>query len=137
MAAITLKIQRFNPSVDSKPHRESYTVDAEPSDRVLDLLNRINMTIPPNASCAPPAPEPAHPSGRTVASLGCKRWSRRTASSLIVGTEARPSAWPFSTTVSALGGAATRETVPTRAPGGMQVQDAIDQCKREIVLESE
>jgi succinate dehydrogenase / fumarate reductase iron-sulfur subunit len=38
---VTLKIQRFNPDVDTTPHWVTYQVDAEPSDRVLDLLNRI------------------------------------------------------------------------------------------------
>jgi succinate dehydrogenase iron-sulfur subunit len=41
VAAITLKIQHFNPPVDSKSHIERYTLDPEPSDRGLDLLNRI------------------------------------------------------------------------------------------------
>jgi len=38
---ITLKILRFNPETDSKPHYESYTVQAEPNDRVLDVLEQV------------------------------------------------------------------------------------------------
>jgi len=29
MAAVTLKIQRFDPPVDTRPHQESYTLDAD------------------------------------------------------------------------------------------------------------
>lgn len=39
--AVTLRIERFDPTADSKPHLETYEVDAEPTDRVLDLLNRV------------------------------------------------------------------------------------------------
>ncbi len=38
---VDLKILRFDPDRDPKPHWERYTVDAEPMDRVLDLLHRI------------------------------------------------------------------------------------------------
>ncbi|MBX6770949.1 MAG: succinate dehydrogenase iron-sulfur subunit [Chloroflexi bacterium] len=38
---VTLEIQRFNPEIDSAPHQQSFQVEADPSDRVLDLLNRI------------------------------------------------------------------------------------------------
>jgi len=38
---IKLQIERYNPDVDSGPHDEVYEVESEPSDRVLDLLNRI------------------------------------------------------------------------------------------------
>ena len=38
---VTLKIFRFNPEKDKKPHYETYKVDAEPTDRVLDLLEYI------------------------------------------------------------------------------------------------
>lgn len=34
-------ILRFNPEIDQKPHFETYTVPAEPTDRVLDLLEYI------------------------------------------------------------------------------------------------
>lgn len=36
-----LQIERYNPDVDAGPHDEVYDVESEPSDRVLDLLNRI------------------------------------------------------------------------------------------------
>jgi succinate dehydrogenase / fumarate reductase iron-sulfur subunit len=41
---VTLKIFRYNPEQDEKPHFESYTLDAEPTDRVLDLLEQIKGT---------------------------------------------------------------------------------------------
>ncbi|MCX7938653.1 MAG: succinate dehydrogenase iron-sulfur subunit [Thermoflexales bacterium] len=42
---VTLKIKRFNPEVDKKPHWESYTVDVEPTDRVLDALHEVKWSI--------------------------------------------------------------------------------------------
>jgi succinate dehydrogenase / fumarate reductase iron-sulfur subunit len=38
---VTLRIFRFNPEKDKKPHYEQYTMDAEPTDRVLDLLEYV------------------------------------------------------------------------------------------------
>ncbi|MEA3349195.1 MAG: succinate dehydrogenase iron-sulfur subunit [Chloroflexota bacterium] len=38
---ITLKIFRYNPEEDKKPHYDKFTVEGEPIDRVLDLLERI------------------------------------------------------------------------------------------------
>lgn len=38
---VTLRIFRFNPEKDKKPHYETYTLDAEPTDRVLDLLENV------------------------------------------------------------------------------------------------
>jgi succinate dehydrogenase / fumarate reductase iron-sulfur subunit len=35
------KIFRFDPEVDKEPYYRTYQVDAEPSDRILDCLNRI------------------------------------------------------------------------------------------------
>jgi succinate dehydrogenase / fumarate reductase iron-sulfur subunit len=37
----TLRIQRFDPEKDAAPHLETYSVSAEPSERILDCLNRI------------------------------------------------------------------------------------------------
>lgn len=37
----TLKIFRFNPETDTKPHYDTFTVMGEPEDRVLDLLEKI------------------------------------------------------------------------------------------------
>ena len=39
---VTLKIKRYNPERDLEPHWESYEVEAEPTDRVLDLLPLFN-----------------------------------------------------------------------------------------------
>jgi len=38
---VTLRIERFNPEVDSAPHDATYILEAAPTDRVLDLLNQI------------------------------------------------------------------------------------------------
>ena len=38
---IDLRILRFDPERDEKPHWERYSVSSEPMDRVLDLLHRI------------------------------------------------------------------------------------------------
>jgi succinate dehydrogenase / fumarate reductase iron-sulfur subunit len=38
---VQLKIRRFNPEVDKKPHWETYGVEVEPTDRVLDALNEV------------------------------------------------------------------------------------------------
>lgn len=53
---VTLRIRRFNPEVDLKPHFETYTVEAEKNDQVLDLLNQIKWfqdgTLAYRRSCA-------------------------------------------------------------------------------------
>jgi succinate dehydrogenase/fumarate reductase-like Fe-S protein len=41
---VNLKILRYNPEIDSKAHFETYTVEAEPTDRVLDALNEVKWT---------------------------------------------------------------------------------------------
>jgi succinate dehydrogenase / fumarate reductase iron-sulfur subunit len=38
---VTLRIRRFNPETDARPHMETYTLEADPNDQVLDLLNRV------------------------------------------------------------------------------------------------
>ncbi len=38
---ITLKLFRYNPEKDRKPHYETYQVEAQPTDRVLDLLEYV------------------------------------------------------------------------------------------------
>jgi succinate dehydrogenase / fumarate reductase iron-sulfur subunit len=53
---ITLKIKRFNPETDRKPHWESYEVEVEPTDRVLDALHEVKWyqdgTLALRRSCA-------------------------------------------------------------------------------------
>ena len=53
---VQLKIFRFNPEKDQKSHYKTYDVDAEPTDRVLDLLeyikNNIDGTLTFRRSCA-------------------------------------------------------------------------------------
>ena len=38
---VELRIHRFNPEVDERAHFETYTVEAEPHDQVLDVLNQV------------------------------------------------------------------------------------------------
>ncbi len=38
---VTLRVFRFNPETDVKPHYDTYSFEAEPTDRVLDLLEQI------------------------------------------------------------------------------------------------
>ena len=38
---VTLKIFRYNPERDQKWHYETYTLEAEPTDRVLDVLEKV------------------------------------------------------------------------------------------------
>src|SRR3954463_11463520 len=53
---VTLKLRRFNPELDLAPHWETYTVPAEPNDRLLDLLHyvkwQIDGTLTFRRSCA-------------------------------------------------------------------------------------
>ncbi len=53
---VKLKVYRFNPETDKKHHYETYTLEAEPTDRVLDLLEyvkgHIDGTISFRRSCA-------------------------------------------------------------------------------------
>jgi succinate dehydrogenase / fumarate reductase iron-sulfur subunit len=41
MPTIELRILRYDPERDKKPHEERYTVEAGPMDRVLDLLHKV------------------------------------------------------------------------------------------------
>jgi len=53
---VKLRILRFNPETDKKPHYENYTVEAEENDQILDLLNRVKWfqdgTLSYRRSCA-------------------------------------------------------------------------------------
>ncbi len=53
---VTLKIFRYNPETDKEPHYETYRVEAEPTDRVLDLLEMVkgqqDGTLTFRRSCA-------------------------------------------------------------------------------------
>jgi succinate dehydrogenase / fumarate reductase, iron-sulfur subunit len=41
---ITLKVHRLNPEIDKEPHYDSFTIEVEPNDRILDCLNKIRWT---------------------------------------------------------------------------------------------
>jgi succinate dehydrogenase / fumarate reductase iron-sulfur subunit len=53
---VTLRVFRYNPEADKKPHYETYKIDAEPTDRVLDLLEyakgNFDGTLSFRRSCA-------------------------------------------------------------------------------------
>jgi len=53
---VTLKIFRYNPETDKKPHYEKFKIEAEPTDRVLDLLEYVkgylDGTLSFRRSCA-------------------------------------------------------------------------------------
>jgi succinate dehydrogenase / fumarate reductase, iron-sulfur subunit len=42
---VTLSINRFDPEKDTKPHRKEYTIDVEPTFRILDCLDKIKWEI--------------------------------------------------------------------------------------------
>jgi succinate dehydrogenase / fumarate reductase, iron-sulfur subunit len=42
---ITLRIRRFDPERDTEPHWENYTVNVEPTDRLLDALHKVKWEI--------------------------------------------------------------------------------------------
>lgn len=51
-----VKIKRYNPETEQKPHFETYTVEADPGDRVLDVLHYVKWqqdgTLTLRRSCA-------------------------------------------------------------------------------------
>lgn len=53
---VELKIQRFNPDTDKEPRYENYTVECEPTDRVLDAIlqvkGELDGTLSLRKSCA-------------------------------------------------------------------------------------
>lgn len=42
---IHLRVKRYNPETDTKPHWEEFTVAAEPTDRILDVLHAVKWTM--------------------------------------------------------------------------------------------
>ncbi|MDB4951849.1 MAG: succinate dehydrogenase iron-sulfur protein [Gemmatimonadetes bacterium] len=56
MSMVTLRIQRFNPEADAAPVYREYTVEVDPTDRVLDTLNAVKWyqdgTLTYRRSCA-------------------------------------------------------------------------------------
>ena len=53
---VTLRVFRYNPEKDKKPHYETYKLEAEPTDRILDLLEHVKWnndgTLSFRRSCA-------------------------------------------------------------------------------------
>ncbi|MCL4559916.1 MAG: succinate dehydrogenase iron-sulfur subunit [Chloroflexi bacterium] len=45
MSQATLKIYRYNPEEDAKPHYDTFTLEVEPEDRILDTLEHIKGYI--------------------------------------------------------------------------------------------
>jgi succinate dehydrogenase / fumarate reductase iron-sulfur subunit len=56
MIKITLQIQRYNPDVDERPYFQAYSVEVEPTDRVLDALmwvkDELDGSLAFRRSCA-------------------------------------------------------------------------------------
>ena len=42
---VQFRVKRFNPEKDPKPYWGDYTVDVEPTDRILDGLNYIKWNV--------------------------------------------------------------------------------------------
>lgn len=53
---VTIKVFRYNPEKDKKPHYKTYQLEADPTDRVLDLLEKVkgykDGTLSFRRSCA-------------------------------------------------------------------------------------
>ncbi len=53
---LTLKVKRYNPEADDAPHWEEYRVEADPLDRVLDVVQNVKWyqdeTLSLRRSCA-------------------------------------------------------------------------------------
>jgi succinate dehydrogenase / fumarate reductase iron-sulfur subunit len=53
---INLKVYRFNPQTDTLPHYDTFKIEAQPNERILDSLNRIrwqqDSTLSFRMSCA-------------------------------------------------------------------------------------
>ena len=56
LVAVDVRIKRYNPDTDAKPHWQTFTVKAEPTDRVLDVLHTVKWeqdgTLSFRRSCA-------------------------------------------------------------------------------------
>ncbi len=48
--SVTMRIFRFDPEKDKEPYYQTYTLEAEPTDRLLDCLNRIRWEQDPTVS---------------------------------------------------------------------------------------
>ncbi len=52
---VTLRLLRYNPEVDDEPHYQDFVLEAEPNDRVLDLLHHVKWhddpTVTYRSSC--------------------------------------------------------------------------------------
>ena len=42
---VVLRIRRYNPETDTRPHYETYRVEAELTDQVLDVLNKVKWEL--------------------------------------------------------------------------------------------
>jgi succinate dehydrogenase / fumarate reductase iron-sulfur subunit len=45
MTAVHLRVKRYNPETDTKPHWQEFEVEAEPTDRILDALHTAKWTL--------------------------------------------------------------------------------------------
>jgi succinate dehydrogenase / fumarate reductase iron-sulfur subunit len=42
---VHLRVKRYNPEIDTKPHWQEFEVEAEPTDRILDALHTAKWTV--------------------------------------------------------------------------------------------
>lgn len=42
---VTFKVSRFNPQTDQQPYFDTFTIEVQPNERLLDCLNRIRWTL--------------------------------------------------------------------------------------------
>ena len=53
---VTLKVYRLNPETDTEPHYDTFNIEADPNERILDCLNKIrwqqDSTLSFRMSCA-------------------------------------------------------------------------------------
>src|SRR5579872_3971274 len=45
MPTVHLRVKRYNPETDRKPHWQEFSIEAEPTDRILDALHTAKWTL--------------------------------------------------------------------------------------------
>ncbi len=45
MPTVQMRVKRYNPEIDTRPHWQEFEIEAEPTDRVLDALHTAKWTI--------------------------------------------------------------------------------------------
>ena len=73
---VTLKIKRFNPEGDAKPHWETYALEVDPTDRLLDALHQVKWFHDGTWRCGARAPT-AFAAQTTCALTAATGWPAR------------------------------------------------------------